>query len=208
MTGALIRTLGHAAQRELRDAMSRAATQAPALREALAARLAETAGRWPRSLFGRLSPRQEQLARAEAMGFDTSQVYYHGTKADIRAFRPSRGGGSLFASRDPAWRPRAAYGDGVYIDTIPGRVDGFAGVYDDELSGGVIMPLFVRRGKAIPTIGTSARVRDPRDLRSIFAAFDPARAHESDLLAGIGALGVGIPLGALTLREALRERTA
>ena len=34
---------------------------------------------------------------------------------------------------------------------------------------------------------------DPSVLRSRFAAFDPSRIHENDLLAGLAALGIGLP---------------
>ena len=33
---------------------------------------------------------------------------------------------------------------------------------------------------------------DPSRIRSRFAAFDPARSKEADLLAGIGAIGAGL----------------
>lgn len=46
-------------------------------------------------------------------------------------------------------------------------------------------------------------ILNPANRRSRFAKFDPARASEADLLAG---LAIGAPVGALTLREALRER--
>lgn len=199
---------GAARSARLSELTARAATHQALLREAMAARFAETAGRWPRGLFGRMTPRQEQLARAEAMGFDTSQKYYHGTEADIAAFRASRAdaGDSFFASRSQDWRPSATYGPGVYMSKVPERTFDFAGVYQRTPRGGNIVPVFVRRGKFIPTIGHDGRVENPSDIRSIFAAFDPARAHESDLLAGIGALGVGVPLTGLALREALRER--
>lgn len=43
----------------------------------------------------------------------------------------------------------------------------------------------------------------PRNIRSRFAAFDPARSNSSDLLAG---LAIGVPAGGLTLREVLRDQ--
>jgi hypothetical protein len=45
-------------------------------------------------------------------------------------------------------------------------------------------------GDDYPTIA----VFNPKGIRSRFAAFDPARQDENDLLAGIGALGLGLPL--------------
>lgn len=46
-------------------------------------------------------------------------------------------------------------------------------------------------------------VFDPSNIRSRFAAFDPARSNSSDLLAG---LAIGVPAGGLTLREVLRDQ--
>ena len=40
---------------------------------------------------------------------------------------------------------------------------------------------------------THFAVMNPSVVRSRFAAFDPSRIHENDLLAGIGALGIGLP---------------
>jgi len=47
-------------------------------------------------------------------------------------------------------------------------------------------------------------VFDPANLRSPEAAFDPSRSNRRNLLAG---LAVAAPTGALTLREALRDRS-
>lgn len=139
---------------------------------------------WPS--FGEQSPRDAQLARAEEMGFDTSRVFYRGSRGDERIATPTEG----------------TYGKRYYINRTPERASEHAGIYD-EPNGGNVMPLFVRRGKFRPTIGAEGGVADGRDVRSIFAQFDPAKADSSDLLAGVA---IGVPAGALTLREVLRGR--
>lgn len=142
---------------------------------------------WQDGLFGELSPREAQLARAEAMDFDTSRVFYRGSRSDERIARPNEG----------------THGKRYYINRTPERGSEHAGIYEPDAIGGNVMPLFVRRGKFQPTVGAEGGVADGRDVRSIFAQFDPAQANSSDLLAG---LAVGVPVGALTLREALRGR--
>lgn len=173
----------------------------------LAERLARTAGRWPRSIFGAMDENAARLARAEEMGFDTSRIYYHGTKADFPAFEPSRNSSDSFIGLmdgGAGKRQRATYGPGVYVSRTPDRANDFAGVWDEVPEGGNVVPIFIRKGKFKPTIGNEGRVVDPRDVRSIFARFDPAKAGSSELLAG---LAVGLPVSAVTLREALRARS-
>ena len=156
------------------------------LRRALAQRLEQTAGQWPRAMFGAVDENTARLARAEEMGFDTSRRYYRGSRSDERIAQPNDG----------------TYGRRYYINRTPERASEHAGIYE-EPNGGNVMPLFVRRGKFRSTVGAEGGVADGRDVRSIFAAFDPAQANSSDLLAG---LAVGVPIGAVTLREALRGR--
>jgi len=163
-----------------------------ALRRALAERLMATAGRWPRSLFGALDENGARLSRAREQGFDTDDVFYHGTRSEFDAFEPAR---------------HAGWGPGVYLTRDARRASDIAemenGVRGAE--GANVIPVFVRRDKAIPTgfRDSDVRVENPADIRSIFAAFDPARLESADLLAG---LGVAAPVGAITLREILAER--
>lgn len=181
----------------------------------LAQRLARTAGRWPRSIFGAVDENAARLARAEEMGFDTSRIYYHGTKADFPAFQPSRNSPAFQPSRNSSdsfvglldggagKRQRATYGPGVYVSRTPDRANDFAGVWDETPEGGNVIPVFIRRGKFKRTINNEGRVERPEDVRSVFARFDPAKAGSAELLAG---LSVGLPISAVTLREALRQR--
>lgn len=52
-------------------------------------------------------------------------------------------------------------------------------------------------------VGDEVMVFNANNLRSRFAAFDPHNTNRANLLGGFA---VGAPIGALTLREALRER--
>lgn len=174
--------------------------------EALAERLARTAGRWPRSIFGAVDENAARLARAEELGFDTSRIYYHGTKSDFPAFKPSRNSADSFVGLmdgGAGKRQRATYGPGVYVSRTPDRANDFAGVWDEVPEGGNVVPIFIRKGRFKPTIGNEGRVVDPKDVRSIFARFDPAKAGSAELLAG---LAIGLPISAVVLREALRNR--
>lgn len=174
--------------------------------EALAERLARTAGRWPRSIFGAVDENAARLARAEELGFDTSRIYYHGTKSDFPAFKPSRNSADSFVGLmdgGAGKRQRATYGPGVYVSRTPDRANDFAGVWDETPEGGNVIPVFIRRGKFKRTINNEGRVERPEDVRSVFARFDPAKAGSAELLAG---LSVGLPISAVTLREALRQR--
>lgn len=134
-----------------------------------------------------------RMQRAEAMGFDPSDVQYHGTKADFTEFAPSEFGN---------------VGPGVYMSVNPEVASGYASrnLYNPE-EGAQVLPLLTRG----ETIGmrdyfaqypdtaisqmpdTNAELRelgvtaiteaagapdkavfDPRDIRSLLgAAFDP-----------------------------------
>ena len=50
-------------------------------------------------------------------------------------------------------------------------------------------------------LGSHIAVNDPTKLRSRFAAFDPARINEKDLLASLAALGIGVPMVSGLLSE-------
>ena len=136
-----------------------------------------------------------RMQRAEAMGFDPSDVQYHGTEADITSFIPSTSG---------------KMGPGVYTTPSQSTANTFSGYPSPYAEGGNVMPLLTR-GNLIdnadafamrPDISgkegqrilnetlqqagyagrqaggrgllTGERVTfDPRNVRSLFAAFDP-----------------------------------
>lgn len=119
-----------------------------------------------------------RMARAEAMGFDTSQMYLHGTTKDFGKFQPSRDG---------------TYGGGIYLTKDPITADAYSTngkrFYDNAEpdAGSQVMPVFIRPGSDEAAGSTrNIKVKDARDIRSKFAAFDPAKRGSANLLAGLG----------------------
>jgi hypothetical protein len=145
-----------------------------------------------------------RMGRAKEMGYDTSKVFYHGTDADITAFRASG---------------RGTFGEGVYLAGDAEHASGYANV-----DGGNVLPVYVR-GKiataadidpSIPDAGGGIDkandaykkgfsgylhrytngseeliVFDPRNIRSVNAAFDPEKSTSSTLLAASPFAAVG-----------------
>lgn len=133
------------------------------------------------------------MERAKALGFDTPA--YHGTKSDITAFDKNMD------------RTNA----GFWFGEAP-TASKFAMASRDGIEGGEnVMPVLLKQdnpmtyeagmGMTIPEISKYAKssgydsvnfngaksgqvslVQEPYNIRSRFAAFDPARAHEADLL--------------------------
>lgn len=148
-----------------------------------------------------MSP-EARAARAAEMGFSMRRKLYHGTGADFGAFRPSRDGESSFAGVSLTKNPAVAnfyagqWGDeGAQIMPVVIRgktqdymkfMDGAERYYkkydltEQELTE-------YARAKGITGVvspeNAEVRVFNPADIRSRFAAFDPARAGEADLLA-------------------------
>lgn len=214
------------------------------------------------------------MDRARAMGFDVDNPLYHGTNADITAFRlgvespghtvgaqPSQ---SVFFTPNPenasAWALAARERDDPFIRNLWAVVnDRKASAeakknakellkrHNDAISGKAVYPAVIRPGEVMrydagnryyydlpssrqpdalvqrsqkkgldtvvienmydppvrgwggPWNAPQVSVNDPANIRSRFAAFDPKRSSESDILASILAgLGLG---GLLTLSE-------
>lgn len=156
-----------------------------------------------------------RMQRAEAMGFDPTDVQYHGTEADITSFIPSTSG---------------KMGPGVYTTPSQSTANTFSGYPSPYAEGGNVMPLLTRgdyidnadafamrpdiSGKegqrilneALQESGyagrqaggrgllTGERVTfDPRNVRSLFAAFDP-EYKGSNILGGAATAAVGAGL--------------
>ena len=156
-----------------------------------------------------------RMQRAEGMGFDPTDVQYHGTEADITQFRPSAKG---------------KMGPGVYTTPSSSKASVFAGYPSPYAEGGNVMPLllrgdYIKRADAFdlrPEIsgkegqrilnetlegmgyaGSKAGERgslapeavtfDPRNVRSLFAAFDP-EYKGSNVLGGAATAAVGAGL--------------
>ena len=62
---------------------------------------------------------------------------------------------------------------------------------------------YVRGAGDVPEFATNFAIHDPSQVRSRWAAFDPFRRHEADLLAGVG---VGGMLDPQAIAEALRQQ--
>ena len=156
-----------------------------------------------------------RMQRAEAMGFDPTDVQYHGTEADITSFIPSTSG---------------KMGPGVYTTPSQSTANTFSGYPSPYAEGGNVMPLLTRgnyidnadafamrpdisgkegqrilnetlqeAGYAGRQAGgrgllTGERVTfDPRNVRSLFAAFDP-EYKGSNILGGAATAAVGAGL--------------
>ena len=160
-----------------------------------------------------------RMQRAEAMGFDPTDVQLHGGGADITQFKPSQEG---------------MLGPGVYTTSSPDLANEFAGILPDGRvtgrEGGVIYPVLTRGDETSRFSGFRDYVRinpqvrvselaedfagqrqqvgktgiddqlgrqpmrntfDPRDIRSLFAAFDP-EYKGSNILGGTAAGALGL----------------
>lgn len=108
-----------------------------------------------------------RMGRAREMGFDVDTPLYHGTAAEFDRFD---------------LRHRSDGVDGVHLTSDPARASLYA---DKERARGAsnerVLPLFARDAERVGD--GHYVVRDPRNIRSRFAAFDPSRSGESDLLA-------------------------
>jgi hypothetical protein len=169
------------------------------------------------------------MDRAKALGFDTDRVLYHGTDQNIKAFDPKmfgkkdQGWYGRGVTMDTDPEIAAAYANynenikdqviyplmtrGKYLEWPKGqppfatRKDSIKGTEDIKNLGysGTRMTNDRNLFNEIPEIGTEQVVFDPKNVRSRFAAFDPMRKNEPDLLASILAgLGLG---GLLSLEE-------
>lgn len=137
-----------------------------------------------------LHPNNTAMDRAKAMGFDTHA--YHGTRGDISAFDLSRHGQSYKRFDNPPPQVYAGVGD-IGRDV--------ASAYG---TNGSVYPLMIKNHKMVGADmqanipNYEALIDNVSNIRSRFAAFDPARAHEADILGmatpemlGLLALGSG-----------------
>jgi hypothetical protein len=146
--------------------------------------------------------------RAESMGFDLDTVRYHGTSADadFRGFRqkdrgvwstPSTQEASLYARDNESMGP----GRNTASRVVPvvSRAQDVRAPSRADIDRMRLEPNYARaqaevfrrmraQGADGVDIGHGVQVDlDVRNLRSPHATFDPARRHEADLLAGLGA---------------------
>lgn len=157
-----------------------------------------------------LPPNNTAMDRARAMGFDTPA--YHATLADVDKFKKNKVtayGDRFFFSPDANYANEFAPLD----STIAGHTDKVK-AWKEKNAGGAgqnIMPVMLKSEamKDWTHISPEYVVKDPSAIRSRFAAFDPMRRHEADimgfadpyLLAGIGSGGLLASLTAHKLRN-------
>lgn len=138
-----------------------------------------------------MSP-EARMARAREMGFNTSDTYYHGTHSDFDQFDTSGigvlGRGTYFTRNAPGTASVWARGEDGSV--IPAYI---RGNYPDISEAGALyryMPGFIQkrmaesRGHDGYTTGGGAivAVHDPSNIRSVNAAFDPAKSSSANLL--------------------------
>lgn len=130
---------------------------------------------------------EARMARAREQGFDTETVLYHGTDADVDAFRPSEGG---------------SMGSGVYLSSDAEAASSYSMLraIEAEGEGAKVIPAYIR-GRVAPQGSWSSAgdardsgfagvqmldqtlIFDPSNIRSVHAAFDPDRTESANLLA-------------------------
>lgn len=133
-----------------------------------------------------------RMARAREMGFDTEMPWYHGTHSEFSQFKPSEDGyigPGVYMSGDSG---RAAeYGPYVGEYRVRGDlIDEYevSKIASELYAAGVKNPHaqaleeMKRRGYSGVINGQDVTVWDPSNIRSVNAAFDPARAGENGLL--------------------------
>ena len=112
--------------------------------------------------------KKSRMKRAKEMGFDTKNIFYHGTKEDIKKFKKNT----------DDWKT-----SGVYVSKDPSTAEVYASK-DGDYNGANIMPLYVKKGSANLTNRMAGyyNISDPSHIRSIHAAFDPEGEGDTDLM--------------------------
>jgi len=155
-----------------------------------------------------------RMQRAEGMGFDPSDVQYHGTDVDIKSFIES-GDGTLgpgvYTAPNPAVASEYAIDTGgdstVYPLLTRGGADQRYASFKEFLDAApddleiIQLPRYLEELREAGMTGVEGnlyndRIRstfDPRDVRSLFAAFDP-EYKGSNILGGAATAAVGAGL--------------
>lgn len=138
-----------------------------------------------------------RMKRAKEMGFDTSDPVYHGTSTDFDAFDPDRAIGTQFWSTNDKSAIEAgevgAQGKGV-IKEMFHRVQNPAGWDEYDKFGTDELIAMGYDGVKLPDSDGKFTIIafDPAQYRDVNAAFDPAKKDSANLLAGLGAFGLGV----------------
>lgn len=159
-----------------------------------------------------------RMQRARDMGFDTERVFYHGTGKDFDAFDVGKTGSStdsgwygsgVYLTPDPdiaaayAKNEYLGYGGGRIIPTHVRLKNPYTWTENDPIPknkkesdavreglmmqgyDGVIVPDFLDPSKIEEIV-----VFDPANIRSVNAAFDPAKRGSANLMYGIGGMAL------------------
>lgn len=161
-----------------------------------------------------------RLARAREMGFDTDTTFYRGTKNP---------GAEQFEAKAPTVLGDPVDLPAVYGSTLPDDANGYASYLTNEGSG--VIPFYTRAKIAPFDVaskftdetrieelmrlgygghyqtggGTYAAIYDPSNIRSVNAAFDPAKTRSANLLAANPREGAA---AAMTTNTGQREENA
>jgi len=145
-----------------------------------------------------LRPDNTPMERAKAIGYDVDNPLYHGTDKSFEAFDLSKLGSQtriplgfpqgIYTSPDASVAGRYGSQDGANVLKLLARssnaqtpnVDGTPREVFDRFNAGNI--------DAVKSNSVTV-LKDPSQLRSMFAAFDPMRRNEADLLAFRGNIG-------------------
>jgi hypothetical protein len=172
-----------------------------------------------------------RMQRARDMGFDTERVFYHGTGKDFDAFDVDKAGSStdsgwygsgVYLTPDPDIA--AAYAKNEYLGYEGGRIipthvrlkNPYTWTENDPIPknkkesdavreglmmqgyDGVIVPDFLDPSKIEEIV-----VFDPANIRSVNAAFDPAKRESANLMYGLGGTGI---LGGISQQREERKK--
>jgi hypothetical protein len=150
-------------------------------------------------------PPEIRRQRAEALGFDTGRVLYHGTDAEFDAFKPGEYGelgpgiylGDEDVAREFGARVLPVYVRGPLFPLTEDMARGLENYGNTAKARAVIEVLQAEGYAGIENPWTgNISVFDPKNIRHIDAAFDPAHAGSSKIMAGIAipVAGVGASL--------------
>lgn len=144
------------------------------------------------------------MDRAKAMGFDVNNPVYHGTDKSFDAFDLNKIGSQtsmpinfpkgIYTS--PNVEVSLNYGKGEGQNVIPLLMNKQNPIsITDDITSAEAFKRFNAGDVDTFLSNNVAIARNPNQLRSRFAAFDPFRRNEADILAGVAPLAAGSLLG-------------
>ena len=141
---------------------------------------------------------QSRMARAKEQGFDTDTPYYHGSDDNIDAFDINKVGQNTITNTfpngfwfSPEKKIAKGYGSNIHEVYLNKGVSN-----DGSLAGKDLFDAGVGDSVEYPR---AIVLRDPSRIRSVDAAFDPAKKDSSNLLAGV--TGAGLLGGSMVASE-------